>query len=382
MIFWGVYLTSSTVSGQENANITESQKKVIEYYKARVRDVVFQGKVVDFNGDPVPDAEVVIGVRSFYPTDKDPVNTQNHKLPTDSEGLFTFKGKGMSLFVRDIVKEGYDFKLEYIENSSFDYAEQTLLRKGENMPFDPDSKVPFVFKIRKRGEVDYLFTNSFTWYFRKSENKPFAPLLLGEWIDRYGKAKNPGALRSEQNKCIEISCAFNEDFSVFTLSFKGTVEGCSTYLSDTLLYEAPAEDYQQESVYQESMLDNDQNNGNQGLYDKKLYLYVKGPKESYYSRIGLLIRTVPLAQNNQDAVVQVHGEIYTNPEGLRHLDYDEDYNGKEYMTRLLIKRERNKQKSEAMKQKKQFDEEAFKKKIDKERELIKEEVDKILNNSK
>ncbi|MHC4525438.1 MAG: hypothetical protein ACYSU8_07880 [Planctomycetota bacterium] len=352
--------------------IERSRNKFKEAIKESDRDIVFRGKVIDFDGNPVQDAVVVVSVRSFDPTVEIFFSSKKHKLKTDSKGLFLFEGKGSSLSIRDIIKEGYEFKREYLDYTSFQYDISIKKKSGLTVPFDPNSDETYMFKIRHRCTVNYLLTDSFRWSFRKSENSPFAPLLIGKWNGPYGKEMNLKARRSEKSKPLEISCLFNEDYSEFELSFNCTVEESGIYLSDTLLYEAPAEGYQRQIIYRNVMVESGKNEQKKGWYRKKLYLYVKGPNGKYYSRIDLWVSTHPPTQHNEDACVQIGGDIYTNPEGRRYLDYDSSYNDDEGIFRNKLVNERHKAKIEARKNKKPFDEKAFKEKVDKERKMKKE----------
>ncbi|MHC4987957.1 MAG: Ig-like domain-containing protein, partial [Planctomycetota bacterium] len=345
-------------------------KAVLWHILMKMQDekIVFQGQVVDFDGNPVTDAVVVLSVKSYDPTDEFLMSSNEYRLKTDSNGLFLFKGRGRSLSIRNVIKEDYEFKLEYLDYYYFEYdMEIKSGNSGQNIPFDANSEIPFVFKIRQHSTVNFLLEKSFTWYFRKSKNKPFAPLLLGEWIDPYGKELNLNAYRYAKNKCLEISCEFNKDYSEFELLFKGVIEDSSVYLSDTLLFEAPIDGYQQEVNYGNTMVRTVSDGSVSRWYNEKLYLYVKGPVGKYYSRIELSVSTVPATQHRKDATVQVSGEIYTNPEGRRYLDYNETYNSNERIFRRELVKKRSKARKEARGNKQPFDEKAFKVTVDKKR---------------
>ena len=148
--------------------------------------IVFRGKIVDFDGNPVNDAAIVLSVRSSDITGEFFMSSEEHKLKTSSDGLFIFKGKGSSLSIRDIIKDGYEYQYEYLEDSHFDYTHKTISRNGQNIPFDPDHNAPFIFKIRKRGIVEYLWTNSLYGCFSKAESVPVGVILLARWADEYG----------------------------------------------------------------------------------------------------------------------------------------------------------------------------------------------------
>ena len=293
--------------------------KLKEGVKTLDRQIAFKGKVVDFSGKPIQDARVVIGLTSFDPAAEFFSSSKNHEILTDENGLFVLKGKGSSVSVRDVMKDGYEFKLEYADYTRFEFDNKFKQGKAGLIPFDPATDKPAVFKIRKRGVVDFLFTKSFNWPFKKSKNEPFQPLLLGEWKDPYGKEMNLLARESEKNKALELSCEFNEDYSRFKLIFRGVFEDSGVYLSNKLLYEAPIEGYQKQVVYQSSMLKDIDSENKQGFYYKPLFLYVKGPSGSYYSRVDLLISTSPFNEFHKDASARVSGKIYTNPEGRRYL---------------------------------------------------------------
>jgi len=350
---------------RENTQRHEGMKiRMREAVKASSKDVTFKGKVVDLKGKPIDDAVVVVSVRSFDPDSEYFFSSTKHEISTDKNGGFVLSENSMSLSVRDIIKKGYEFNFEYVDYYHFEFSNR--LKSGhavQNSQFDPNSNESVVFRVRKRGTVDFLVKRSFSWPFRMSKNEPFKPLLLGEWEDPYGKEMNLFAYRSEKNKPLELSCEFNEDYSKFKLLFRGVIKDSGVYLSDTLLYKAPLDGYQESVIYQDDMLGDIENGKKRRIYNRSLFLYVKGPGDSYYSRIDLTICTDPFSEFCNDGSVRITGSVYTNPEGRRYLEYDKKFNSNERVLRSKIRSERSQARMKARKNKKQFNEKAFIEKI-------------------
>jgi hypothetical protein len=344
----------------------------------------FYGKIVDQNGDPIEDVKVTLKIRdNAWQWETDGQQDTIIELTTNPSGLFSVEGKqGHFLFIDNLEKKGYEYDLTK-NTRGFEYQQ---IENTIDPPFIGDPNNPVVFVLRQRGIVDYLLTESFRWRFHKDKNEPYQPLLLDQWEDAYGKEMNLYGNRSEKNRCLKISCSWNEDYSEFKLLFQCIVEGSGVCVSDQLLYEAPAEGYQQEITYTNSMARKESGGGTPGLYNEPLFLYVKGPEVSYYSRIDLAIRTDPLiAQVRENPLVSVSGKVYTNPQGRRYLDYDQDYNSKEKSLRNLLSIKRSHSRFDAERENKPFDETAFQEKIDQDRknytteDLIAEYGDYIKN---
>lgn len=351
----------------------ENREENLNSYKNAVnnstRDIVFKGKVVTTSGDPVPEAVVRLSVQTYDPSAELFIGSQTYELKTDPNGLFCYKGRGISVGMEDIIKEGYEYKYDYLDYRYFNYINKYKEGPAASnpTPFNVEDTKPIVFRVRKFGIYDYLVTDSFVWYFKKSKNEAYQPLLLGEWNDYYGQEMNLYARQEPRNKCLEISCIFNEDYSEFRLTFRSLYENSGVLLSDELMYEAPLSGYEQEVIYTNTMVRVNSDGGTPGWHRVEKYIYVKGPDESYYSRIHLAISTLPPGRINIEPHVQVIGEIFTNPQGRRYLEYNEEYNQNERVIRKIIQKEKSKQRIESSNEKKPYDEKAFKQHVDKKR---------------
>lgn len=361
----------SKMTPEDRAKYEKMQEKEKKYLLSLRNKIDFYGKVVDQDGQPAKGVSVTLKVRDnawkWVPGSKEDTI---FALVTDESGLFSIKNKeGHALYIENLEKDGYEYEIAK-NTTCFDYRiqENTI-----TSPFIPDPDNPVVFTLRQRVGKDYLLNESFVHRFRKSQNKPCQLQLFKEWIGPYGKPMNLDYKHTKSGKLL-ISCSFNEDYTEFELSFKHVVNGSGVYLSDALLYENPLDGYLKEVVYKSSMFKDIKSSTTRGLFDKKLYLYIRGPEKSYYSRIDLAIHTRPAIQNSGDISVQVSGKIYTNPEGRRNLDFDSNCNAMEKNYRHNLARERRNLKKQARKNKKQFDEKTFKEKVDKERKLKEKEV--------
>lgn len=108
--------------------------------------IEFYGRVVDQNGDPVPNAHVGIGVN-----DKFNASGSNYSTTSDTDGFFSFKGaRGASMGV-SVGKEGY-YKIHKVSNQSFAYG---MGPDGAHQA-PPTKDNPAIFALHKMGRTEPL----------------------------------------------------------------------------------------------------------------------------------------------------------------------------------------------------------------------------------
>ena len=134
-------------------NMIESRKK--ELTLGLFSPIVFYGKVVDQNGDPVPNLRVSLTIESFTPNPL-VLSTGRRKaeLHADSDGFFCYKGVGRMLIVFIWPPDGY----EHTEQSSsrrFYYGQSydNSVKQFHN----PDKNNPVIFILRKKSPAVLSF---------------------------------------------------------------------------------------------------------------------------------------------------------------------------------------------------------------------------------
>ncbi|HMM19070.1 MAG TPA: hypothetical protein PKC47_16385, partial [Petrimonas sp.] len=120
--------------------------------------VVFYGKVVDLDGQPVKDVDVSLDIDTI-----DGVKIFN--LKTDNNGLFSINSKGVMLSIRNISKDTYEYSIKRNPERSFEYS-----TFGGHYHV-PDPAKPVVFYLRKRShpnytkDINYIFSiNDYSTY--------------------------------------------------------------------------------------------------------------------------------------------------------------------------------------------------------------------------
>ncbi len=155
--------------------------------QAQDADIVFYGKVLDQNNDPVPDATVVMNTRHADPKGIYNMNITHFSFQTDANGQYTVKDlKGHLLYLEKIVKDGYEYEFKANPDRSFNYSPK------DDKGHQPDTEKPVIFRMRKKAKSACLITGSINvrtksnsvYYWNLVDNKR-SRLPKGE--DQYGR---------------------------------------------------------------------------------------------------------------------------------------------------------------------------------------------------
>jgi hypothetical protein len=137
----------------------ESSPSALEFAAAHLTPILFYGKVVDQNGNPVPDAQVEYSGNSI-PWG----GAARQQMKTDANGEFRITSTGISLSV-NVSKENYRSLLrrsdippaeaagDPFSSDSFNYAKLF----GPTV-HKPDSAHPVIFTLHKSGVLEPLIT--------------------------------------------------------------------------------------------------------------------------------------------------------------------------------------------------------------------------------
>ena len=137
-------------------SLDETNKAKWRSIEARKQDVtiglfspiVFYGKVVDQNGDPVPQTRISVITEVFTPNPLTLFTTKTRtRFNSDSDGFFHYNGVGRMISVYIWPPDGYDHT-DYSSSRDFYYG-QTYGEKEKKI-HNPDKNNPVIFKLRKK----------------------------------------------------------------------------------------------------------------------------------------------------------------------------------------------------------------------------------------
>ena len=144
-------------------SLDEKSKEKWKSIEARKQDltiglfspIVFYGKVVDQNGDPVPNLRVSLTIESFTPNPLTLFSTwRDAEIHADSNGEFVYRGMGRMLTVEIWPPEGYARSSPYASRDF--YYGQTYGEKEKKI-HHPDKNNPVIFKLRKKAPAVLSF---------------------------------------------------------------------------------------------------------------------------------------------------------------------------------------------------------------------------------
>jgi hypothetical protein len=136
----------------------------------------FHGKVIDFDGNPVPGAKVRISIM-FVPSSSLNFNEfKQVEVVTDGDGYFSVNEEGFGLSVKYIMKEGYTYKFNYSKDFSFSFKNgKEKERRGEQ------KNMPFIFRVRKLAPPAFVVLHNMT--FGKKPGKPsMFDMIRRQWV--------------------------------------------------------------------------------------------------------------------------------------------------------------------------------------------------------
>lgn len=244
--------------------------------------IVFYGKVIDQDGNPLSDVEVTgkTGSKVAFYTEEH----RDYQTTTDAEGLFVFdqfQGDGL---VIDLNKPGFEFASDH---RNFLYSAIT----GDQKRHEPDQANPVVFTMFKSIGADPMVFHEKTFYDVSIDGKPFS-------ID-LEKAR-----RVQDGGDLSISLLWSDKNGLearLMAPSGGLIEG-----GRDRMFMAPEAGYKNSIVFQV---------GNLGSFSKEIYLKTRNGAQ--YSRATISIRVRPA-----DAAATFAIRLWLNPSGSRNLEYD------------------------------------------------------------
>jgi hypothetical protein len=255
-----------------------------------------------------------------------------YRVVTNEQGVLELKLRpNESIYLEHITKEGYESV--DAKNHIYTPLDYSYIKGAQTPPLDVyNPNKPVVFYLRKKGEPAYLIGE---WHknqrFDRAVSHKFKIPLFTDWLDPNGN-RHP----SIDSSCVLIRGRASADTNdKYFVTFFAPDANSGVLLSNTLLYEAPENGYQRSTEQTIRFVKEDTRINR--------YLYVKGENKSYYSRIDMQFDIF-------DNRFYIDCIIFTNPEGSRNLEYDSDFQTKEWKRRdqkheQLIKEQMHKSKS-------------------------------------
>jgi len=341
-VFFG-YLKADQVVGDkkytpkeiEEFNSKPQMKEFAKSEKQKSINFTFYAKVVDQHGNAVPNAEANFMLNYFDLFSLYFNGNKRFTVKADKNGLLKVKKNGRYLGLQDVKANGYEF-IKHKQLAGKVYTPEKgyypIQKNGKHVFPHSNPDDPAIIVIRKRGKAEYLTRESMHFLCRpgKPASKQFR--VINRWVDPYGFHRK--VISEEKNRLIaerrrklergvaveklpeklkdidleydfQISCSYPPDGKTWevTLDFIGKDGGL--YLSEGLLVKAPSAGYKKQIRI----------SGTNPVVQTD-YVYVQSKDKDIYSRIDMEIRT----DSNS---VFITGNIYTNPEGSRNLEYDE-----------------------------------------------------------
>ena len=275
----------------------EERARLVEERDALPPRKVYYGKVVDTQGNPIPDAEVVLSWGEFINSLRGGDKAFEETLKTDENGCFRKKCSSVIYFRAHASKDGY--------------VPEPSLRPGDfrNHPFHSE-KDPVLIPLRKRGPLTFLIASPLTSklpdnvFETDKTNNVSRPFDLLAW-DSSRKWKDSATTNAD----LRINADFNSVGQCWNITYSITNGPGGIVMSDEMLYEAPANGYSP-SVSASFA------NG----YEQRKYLYVRSRTPSVYSRV-MFVHGVSAGAGG--VYLNVSCKAWVNPYGDRNLEYDE-----------------------------------------------------------
>ena len=291
-LFVLISVTSANATGekQQGAVIQTQRSKFKELYD-RLDSVHICGRIVDLDGNPVPEAEVRISWSRATFLIGVPEKPTDTWIKSDIRGEWSFSlDKPDCIYVMGAAKEGYAFV-----NS--DYACQELAELCRRT-----KGAPVVVRLRKKCEETFLVVNP-----RAGQNDKVLRLTSfhsgTNHLDVLADGIRRGAFKGYAD--ISIAADYDPKNGWWKISCSATNGTDGIITSDELLYEAPSKGYEKQIVT------------NGPPWPK--YVYVRSRTPAIYSRVNLDYYVWDGAPTNR--VLNIYYKSWANPYGSRSLEH-------------------------------------------------------------
>lgn len=254
----------------------------------RVQAVHVSGRVVDLDGDPVPEAEVKISWSQATFLIGVPEKPTVIWIKSDIRGEWFFSlDKPDCIYVMGAAKEGYEFV--HAKYPCQDLVGLCRMTKG----------APVIVRLRKKGEVTFLIRREGARSIRA-----YSPHSLTNGLDLM--EERPDRPRAGGYTDIQLAINWLSNSNKWEVVFSAP-NGADGLLAGTnLLYEAPQDGYQKSVVVHGPS------------WPPHVYLRIRG--QPVYSRLDL--EYYPWIGSDTNQVLGICYTAWINPFGERNLDFD------------------------------------------------------------
>lgn len=277
------------------------------------RVILFYGRVLDQNDQPVAGADVSLSIQKFsFNMSAMFSQAKDFKVKTDSEGNFMVSGEsGRSLYVETIQKEGTEFLFKQNKNRGFNYDSSD----GQKYHI-PDKANPVIFRIRKKTQTPTFLLSQNALNIKSGAAEPGRAggydFINNHRLDDVGRRVfNSNPVFPD----IQLQARFNTNDATWMVVLSPGDNKGGIILSEQMLYEAPETGYQPEVAFtpENPYVVTTKENKNRAPAKTK-YIYLRSREPAIYTRIE-----IKSASADKDGVY-LSGESVTNPYGDRNLE--------------------------------------------------------------
>jgi hypothetical protein len=284
VIVFVTYLPVLAAPENEYDDPTHAQR-MLDQLKAMDKPLTFYGRIIDHDGSPVADAAVATQI-------EDSSGVRDVTITSGADGVFGIINEtGNSILIHNITCKGYEYNREEPVKTSF-----------ENGSYVPDKNNPFIFPVRKKELATLVLKENLEWMI-----KPTVDYYEVDLVER--EFDKPGCLRENNSRArtdIKIKAVKAAEKNAYIVTFDGKDNNSEIMELSSLLYVPPETGYNKTLSLEVPM----------GTTITK-YIYIKGRNGAIYSRIDTTLRA------DANGVI-ITATIFTNPNGLRNLDFDKD----------------------------------------------------------
>ena len=297
-------LLSCIASGSAAGDVDPRMQDMFDQYQAATGEILFNGKVVDQDGEPVAEAAVSVSMPIQVAIDAPPQGRARTIL-TDSNGCFEVSKHafglpdlmGHDLMITGIRKLGYESEEIPLENRGFSFSRSNTKR------FVADKSNPVIFHMRKKGACTFLLEEPY-WQMQMvlgSSNVTCGyDIIQNEVIEGVPTSQVEGALTCD----LWVTVTAHANDATRQIVFAPAHANGGILGSNQLLHEAPEHGYLPEFVFT-------------GQTDGQVatkYLYLKSRDPAIYTRIEIMQLTAG------EGFCRIQGRVAANPYGDRNLE--------------------------------------------------------------
>lgn len=291
--------TTISFEKAKKARTQEERRTAFREQYENLSSVTVYGKVVDQYGDPVKEAEVLISWEEATWLIGIQDHGQKKRICVGTDGYFQFSCEKPWEIDAEAFKDGYETPVG---------GGRKLFSWGRGAV---EKNKPVTITLRKKGTTTFLVVSPSVnlppdeLFQTKGTNDLTQPLDILTW---HPDARWRRCATSSAD--LRIDAAYDSDKECWNVTYSVTNGAGGIVLSDTMLYEAPADGYA-------PSVDVTVTN----VYDWRRYLYVKSREPAVYSRV-LFEHNASIGENPS---LRVSCKAWINPYGERSLEYDERF---------------------------------------------------------